>query len=323
MSELRTAPETAPSRHRRDAALLVAVAAAMWGLDGLLRKPLATALQPGTIVLWEHIVAVVALLPWLPRALRAFHHARIRDRVAIIAIGVGSSAVATALFTKSFALAARSHDFVTPLVLQKLQPLFAIALAVVLLRERPRVRFTWFVVPALAGAWLLTFSDPTHIRVSEVEPALLALAAAALWGAGTVLGRMVGLDIDPLDVTSLRFVFGLIGALVVVWATGDDTVPGWGNVPGLILLGLIPGLIALIIYYRALRRTPASRATIAELAFPVTAAVVGVVFLDSRLTATQWLGLAVVAASIGALSWYERTHHEPQAAALPMQFVAD
>jgi drug/metabolite transporter, DME family len=46
--------------------------------------------------------------------------------------------VATALFTRAFAVSARSHDFVTPLVLQKPQPVFAIGLAIMLLRERPR-----------------------------------------------------------------------------------------------------------------------------------------------------------------------------------------
>lgn len=301
---------------RRDATLVVALAAAMWGLDGLLRKPLATALDPGTVVLWEHIIALIALAPFVPRALRAFARCSIRDRAAIVGIGVGASAVATALFTKSFELATRSGDFVTPLVLQKLQPIFAISLAVVLLGERPRGRFALFVIPALAGAWLLTFQDPFQVKVAELEPALLALGAAALWAAGTVLGRMVGTSLAPLELTTLRFVFGLLGSLAVVWVTGAGIAPGWGNVVGLILLALIPGLLALVLYYRGLRATAASRATIAELAFPATAAIVGVLFLGSTLTGSQWLGLAVVAASVCALGWHESRSSSQQVAVL-------
>jgi drug/metabolite transporter (DMT)-like permease len=306
--------------HRRDATLVVALAAALWGLDGLLRKPLATALDPGTVVLWEHVIALVALAPFVPRALRAFARCSLRDRAAVVGIGVGASAVATALFTKSFALATASGDFVTPLVLQKLQPIFAISLAVLLLGERPRGRFALFVLPALAGAWLLTFDDPFHVKVAELEPALLAVGAAVLWAAGTVLGRMVGTSLAPIEVTTLRFVFGLLGSIVVVWVTGAGVAPGWGNVAGLILLALIPGLLALVLYYRALRTTPASRATIAELAFPATAAVVGVLFLGSSLTGTQWLGLAIVAASVCALGWHESrcaSEHEAVSAELP------
>src|SRR5579875_3425618 len=247
---------TLAKRRGRDATLLVAIAAAMWGLDGLLRKPLATELDAGTVVLWEHLIALIVLAPVVPRALRAFVRIAPRDKLAVVLIGVGSSAVATALFTRAFAISGRTGDFVTPLVLQKLQPLVAIALAVVLLRERPRAIYAAFAVPALAGAWLLTFSDPLHVQVAEAEPALLALGAAALWAAGTVLGRLVSAALQPADITTLRFVFGFLGA-----------------------------------------------------------AAVGVLFLDSRLDATQWLGFAVVVVSVLALSVHE--HRRPPAVVAP------
>lgn len=302
------------SRRGRDATLLVALAAALWGLDGLLRKPLATNnLDAGTIVLWEHVIALVAMLPLVPRALAAFARSRLREQLAVVAIGVGASAVATALFTEAFTLSTRTGDFVTPLVLQKLQPLFAIGLAVVLLGERPRPRFAIFVIPALAGAWLLTFADPFDVQVSELKPALLSVAAAALWGAGTVLGRLAGVAIAPAELTTLRFVFGLLGSVLVVAVTHARIAPGWGNAVGLVLLALIPGLAALVLYYRALRTTPAARATIAELAFPATAALVGVLFLGSHLTGSQWTGLAIVAAAVTALGWHESRAAAPHA----------
>ncbi len=296
---------SAVARRARDATLLVALAAAMWGLDGLLRKPLATQLDAGTVVLWEHLIALLVLAPTVPGALRAFGRIGMRDKVAVVVIGIGSSAVATALFTRAFAVSGRTGDFITPLVLQKLQPVVAVALAVLLLRERPRATYAVFAVPALAGAWLLTFADPFDVRVAEAEPALLALGAAVLWAAGTVLGRMVSSSLSPGEITTLRFTFGLVGAVGVVWVTGAATAPGWHNLLGLVLLALIPGLLALRLYYYALARTPAARATLGELAFPATAAVVGVVFLDSHLDATQWWGFAVVVLSVLALSVHE------------------
>jgi len=42
-------------------------------------------------------------------------------------------------------------------------------------------------------------------------------------------------------------------------------------VPNLLAIALVPGLLALLLYYRALSRTPASLATIAEMAYPVAA----------------------------------------------------
>ena len=280
----------------------MACAAALWGTDGLLRKPLADVLPAASVVFWEHLIVVAVLVPFLPSALRAFRAASRRHQAALVAIGVGASAVATALFTAAF----RLGDPITPLVLQKLQPVFAVVAAYLLLRERLRPGYFVFAVPALAGAWLLAFRDPLSAQVAAAKAALFALGAAALWAGGTVLGRMVAVSMPPRDVTVLRFVFGLPAAAVVLWLTNAPVAVGWHNATGLVLLALIPGLLALSLYYVGLRATPASRATLAELAFPVTAALVGVGLLGARLTSTQWLGFAVVVISVTALGWHER-----------------
>lgn len=302
------APHRGTSRiaRGRDATLLVALAASMWGLDGLLRKPLATQLDAATVVFWEHLIAVVLLTPFIPGALRALRRCTRREQLAVVVIGVGSSATATVIFTKAFALAAAHYDFVTPLVLQQLQPIIAVALAVTILNERLRVSYAHYAVPALIGAWLLAIPDPLHPRVSELTPALLALGAAVLWAAGTVLGRLVGFSLSPREVTTLRYVFGLAGATAAVPITGAPYAAGWHNAAGLMLLALIPGLLALWLYYRGLASTAASRATLAELAFPVTAALVGVLFLGSTVTTSQWVGLAIVAASVVGLGLHEQ-----------------
>lgn len=291
---------------QRDRTWLVAVAAAMWGLDGLLRKPLATALAPATVVLWEHLIAVLVLLPVLPSAVRAFARCRPDQRLAVALIGVGASAGATAMFTEAFAISLRSGDAITPLVLQKLQPIVAVGLAAWLLGERLRAGFALYAVPALAGAWLLAFADPFAVEVRVAEAALLAVGAATLWGAGTVLGRLVGTAVAPRDLTVLRYVWGLPAAWVFAHETGAPMTPGWHNVPGLVLLALVPGVVALSLYYVALRRTAACRATFAELAFPATAAIVGVAFLGTDLSGTQWVGLLILAAAITALGRRER-----------------
>jgi drug/metabolite transporter, DME family len=307
----------------RDRTLIVALAAAMWGLDGLLRKPLATALQPATVVLWEHLIAVLVLLPFAPRAVQVFLRCRPRDQVAVVVIGIGASAVATALFTEAFKLAAQTGDFITPLVLQKLQPLFAVAMALVLLGERLRPNFGLYAIPALIGAWLLTFAHPFDVSLSgaQAKVALLAIGAAVLWAAGTVLGRLVSPAVGARDLTTLRYLWGLVGAWLVLMTTHAPAAPGWSNATGLILLALIPGVIALSIYYYGLRATAASRATFAEMAFPATAAVVGVLFLHTDLAWSQWLGFAVIVAAITALGWHERTRR-PAVEAPPVPAAA-
>lgn len=290
----------------RDRSGLVAFAAALWGLDGLLRKPLATALDPATVVLWEHVIVVGVVAPAIPSALRALARCTWRERLAVALIGVAASAVATALFTEAFRLAAATGNFISPLVLQKLQPVFAVTLAAVLLGERVRAGFALYAVPALLGSWLLAFPQPTHVRLAAAAVALLSLAAALLWALGTVLGRLVSRALEPAEVTVLRYVFGLAGVMSITGIERAPWAPGWGNVLGLVLLALIPGLVSLIIYYFGLRGTPAMRATFAELAFPATAAVVGAGFLGSRLTGSQWAGLVIIVVAVTALGCRER-----------------
>lgn len=287
---------------KADRTWLVAIAAALWGTDGLLRLPLAGELQAGTVVFWEHLLVAVVLLPLLPSAVRALARCGPKEWLAVLVIGGGSSALATALFTAAFQVG----DPITPLVLQKFQPLFAVLAAWIVLGERTRRGFLLFAVPALLGAWLLAFSDPLDVQVTALRAALLALGAAALWAAGTVLGRLVSAELPWRDLTVLRFSIGLPFAAIICAVQGNSFTVGLDNGIGLALLAFVPGLLALSLYYVGLSATPAARATLAELAFPATAAVIGVSVLNETLSVTQWLGLVIVVVSVTALGWHER-----------------
>jgi len=97
---------------------------------------------------------------------------------------------------------------------------------------------------------------------------------------------------DPARVTLERLLPAALGAgAALLWALG--TV--------LALLALVPGLAALLLYYRGLRRTAASTATLAELAFPVTALAVNAVAFGTVLGATQLAGAALLASTVTAL----------------------
>lgn len=291
------------SRFTPDRTWLIAIAASMWGFSGLLRSPLSKEFSSSSIVLGEHLILVLLVSPILIGALRAWWRSSWRTRLAAVIIGGGSSALATTLFTLAF----RLGDPITPQVLQKLQPILALAFAAVILGERLRPRFAFFAAPALIGAWFLAFPEPFDVGVASLTPALLGLGAAALWGLGTVLGRFVSKDIPFHQITALRFFFGFLTLLLIVPATGSSFVLPMSTWPRLFLLALVPGLLALVLYYFGLKNTPASRATLAELAFPLTAAAVGVFIQHAALQPTQWMGFGLVLATVIALAWHERT----------------
>jgi drug/metabolite transporter, DME family len=258
-------------------------------MDALLRNPLAESTQVATIVFGEHVVLVVVMLPLVVTAIPALWRAGPRYVAAGVVVGVGASALATILFTEAFV----RGDPVTPVVLQKVQPLVVVLLAATILGERPRPRFGIFLLGGLAGVWLTVFPSPFDVSVHGTEAALLALAAAGLWALGTVLGRFLALKLAFQQVTAVRFAFGLPASFVAVLVLGAPFTASGHDLAFIALLALITGLVALLLYYWGLKRTPASVAAIAELTFPVVAISVGYLAFDETLTASQLVGVAL------------------------------
>jgi DME family drug/metabolite transporter len=277
--------------------VLVSVAAAMWGLDGLIRKPLADSTSATTIVFGEHVVLVLLTLPLLVPALRALFRAGPRYVAAGVAVGAGASAIATILFTKALF----HGDFITVIVLQKSQPLVAVVGAWLLLGEEPRPRFAWFLLPALAGIWLVALPHPLDPHAHGLVPIAETLAAAVLWGMGTVLGRLLARRLSFEHVTTVRFAFGLVASACALPIVGGAVWSNPHDSAWIALLALVTGLFALGLYYFGLRRTPALLAALGELAYPVTAALIGIYVFSSSLRWTQWLGVAITVGVISLL----------------------
>jgi len=276
----------------------VALAAALWGTDALFRRGLALELPAATVVFFEHLVLVALTIPWLLRSRRVVARLGAGDWVALLLVGAGASATATILFTMAFSYG----DPNTPLLLQKLQPLVAVLGARLLLGEALQSRYWLFLVAGLGGAYLIAFPDPAQVSVSQLAPALLAVGAAALWGMGTVLGRRLSARMEFRDLTAWRFAIGMPVA-GLIWILQEGAPVGISDGQdglAIVVLALVPGLAAMLLYYRGLSRTPASAATIAELAFPLSAAAVNYVAFGAVLTSSQWLGMLVLA---GAITW--------------------
>jgi drug/metabolite transporter, DME family len=269
--------------------VLVSLAAAMWGLDGLIRKPLSDSTSAYTIVFGEHVVLVALTLPLAVAAFTALWRAGWKYVGAGIMVGAGASAIATILFTKAI-----SHgDFITVVVLQKVQPLIAVLGAWLVLKEQPRPGFAWFLLPALAGVWLIALPHPLDPHAHGLEPIIETLAAAVLWGLGTVFGRYLGRKLAFEHVSTVRFGLGLIASAIALPIVGAAAYSNLHDSFWIAVLALVTGFLALNLYYYGLRRTPALLAAIGELAFPVSATIVGIFVFDSPLTRTQWIGIAI------------------------------
>jgi drug/metabolite transporter (DMT)-like permease len=282
---------------------LIAVAAALWGTDPIIRKTMSFTTSATTIVFGEHVILVLCTLPFLLPALRAVFRAGPRYVAAAVVVGAGASAVATILFTD--ALIGHS-DYITPVVIQKIQPFIAIGAAALMLGERPRTGFWWFFLPAVAGFWLVNQPSPLHPSASGLVVVAEATGAAMLWGLGTVLGRYLSRELEFQHILSLRFFFGLLAsslALLVMhapaYSNGHDSVL-------ILYLALVTGLLALGLYYYGLQRTPAMVASVAELTYPAVAIIAGIYAYDQHLRWSQWIGVALILGSVTLLPMQRR-----------------
>jgi drug/metabolite transporter, DME family len=295
--------------------VLVAGAATLWGLDQWIRGPLSATTTAGTIVFGEHLVLVVLTLPLAAGALAAVLRRGWRHVAAAIAIGAGASAVATILFTEALFT---HNDFVTPVVLQKVQPVFAVLGAMVVLDERPGRRYVPYFIAALVGTWFMGVPRPFHPEAHGLATMSYALGAALLWGLGTVFGRYLARDLRFEHVTTLRFLFGLPASAIALLVLGVPAFASWHDSFWIMILALVTGFAAMFLYYYGLRSIPAIAATLAELAFPITAVLVGYFKFGQTLSGWQWFGVALTSTIVALLPARAQDVAAPVVAPVPV-----
>lgn len=302
---------------RTYAPFLVLFAAMLWATDAPFRIHLTQELSSNFIVLGEHFIDLLFVLPLLAWGWRDLKKLSWKEWLAVGFIAIGGSALGSIAFTQAF-------HYVNPsvaILLQKLQPLIAISLAALILKEPLKARFWVWAFLALFGAYLISFPNlvpqlyPGETFNPNVMGVVLALTAAFFWGASTVFGRFVLQKIDFKMMTALRFSTAFVFLLFLnAW---QGTFPAAGQLTGtdvlfIAIIAVVSGVVSLFIYYRGLQFTEASVATLAELGFPMAAIFVNWLFIpNSALVPMQFVGVAILLAAIWGLSSYNKEVLKP------------
>jgi drug/metabolite transporter (DMT)-like permease len=127
-----------------------------------------------------------------------------------------------------------------------------------------------------------------------------------LWASGTVLARLVLREVSYVTLTALRILIALPFLWIVALPDGavGEAVSGIGAAPArLIASALVPGLFAVLLFYRGLRGTKACYAVLAEFMYPAAALVGNWMVLGTLITPLQGLGCALLIGTILLLSW--------------------
>jgi drug/metabolite transporter (DMT)-like permease len=181
-------------------------------------------------------------------------------------------------------------------------PIWTVLLAWALLRERPRAPQLLAVVLCAIGLAVLIYPLAAHGLPLGL---LLALAAGASWGAGTVYVKWARLDLDPLALAfwQLVFAFLVIGAcLVAVDGRLDLDHARAGSLLATAYAGIIGSGVAYALWFVIVRRLPAATASLGTLGIPVVGVIATVLMVGEHPTATDIIGFALIfAASACAL----------------------
>lgn len=282
--------------------IFIIIASLLWSLDGLLRRSLFV-LPPAVIVFFEHLIGAILLLPFAIKQIKEIKTLTKKEWIAISLVSLFSGALGTILYTGALV---KIHfiQFSVVSLLQQLQPIWAISMAALVLKEKISPKFIIWAGLAIIGSYFVTFKNLTvnfSTDMGTIIAAVMALSAGAMWGSTTSLSKVVLKKVSHITATFLRFIMAPVWAFIIILIFRQTpsitriTIP---ELTTLLIIALTTGLVALLIYYYGLRNTKAQVSAICELTWPVSAIVIDFVYLHNPLSLTQLIGAVVVMFSI-------------------------
>lgn len=275
-------------------AAAILVAAFLWSLDALLRQSLYS-LPSMFIVFAEHGLGLLLTLPWLIKYWSKIQRLSRRTWSSLFWISIFGGLLGTLAYTSALSYI-NYINFSVVVLLQKLQPIFAIVLARIVLKERFKGKFILWAMLALLGSYLVAFP---HIVPrwqdggKNIWAGLLAVGAAFAWGSSTVMGKYSLRDLDTRIVTPVRLGLTTVASgLILLFITPFAEISNirYEQLGFLIAIVLSSGTVALSLYYFGLKKVDASQATILEMFWPVSAVLIDWIGFGHTLTASQILG---------------------------------
>lgn len=287
----------------RLAPFFVVLAASLWAIDGIVLRPLLYNLPVSLVVFVESIIVALLLTFPMIKSFPKLKELNYKDWVAFFSVALFGGVVGTMAITKAL-FYVNYINLSIVILIQKLQPVFALSLAAILLKERLSKAFFIWSGLAIVGAYFMTFgTELPNFKTGDKTTlaALFALIAAVSFASSTVLSkralRNVGFELG----TYLRFTFAALIMLIVVLFSGTvNSITDISSEQLLIflLIAFTTGGAAIFLYYYGLKRITASVAAICELAFPLTAVILEYFIRGNILGPLQWGGVLVLFLSI-------------------------
>ena len=289
-------------------ALAVALSAMLWGVDGILLTPQLYNLNTAFVVFIIHLFPFLLMNVFFFKEYRHLKNMTHSDLLYFFLIALFGGALGTLAIVKSLFLL-HFNSLSVIVLLQKLQPVFAVILARILLKERIKKHFALWAGIALIAGYFLTFGwalpDFSTEGITTFYAAMLSLLAAFSFGSSTVFSKKILGSYSFVTSTFFRYGFTTLIMLVIVLFSGhigDFSQVTQRNWLFIALIGLTTGSGAIFLYYYGLRHVKASLSTFLELMYPITAVVLDHFVNKTVYSPMQWLAAFVMLFAIVMLN---------------------
>lgn len=280
-------------------AIAISFAAVLWGFDGIVLTPRLYNLNVGYVVFMLHLIPFVIMNFFFYREYGNIKRLSSNDALYFFLIALFGGAIGTIAVVKALFLLDFQHLTIV-ILLQKLQPVFAIGLAIILLREKVRRYYLLWASIAIIASYFLTFGfalPDFNTGSNTIYAALLSLLAAFSFGSSTVFSKKILGNYSFKTATFFRYGITTLIMTIYVIFTGlymqftETTQTNWIF---FLIIGLTSGSGAIFLYYYGLRKVRAIIATICELFFPISAILFDYIFNEQILSAVQWISAVIM-----------------------------
>jgi drug/metabolite transporter (DMT)-like permease len=288
-------------------AISISTAATLWGLDGVVLTPRLYNLDVSFVVFILHALPFVIMHTFLYKQYRFLKVFTLQDISVLVLIALFGGAIGTISIVKALFLV-NFKELSIVVLLQKLQPIFAIALAALILKERLSKYFILWAAIALLGGYFLTFGlDRPNLQTGSntTLAAMYAMLAAFSFGSSTVFSKMILHRYSFKTATFYRYGITAVVMFIYVLFIGklgnfaQTTTQNWII---FLVIAFTTGSGAIFLYYHGLNRVKAILAIMCELFFPISTILFDYLVNGNRLTIVQWISAAVMIYAIISLN---------------------
>ncbi|EGU35274.1 hypothetical protein VIBRN418_09713 [Vibrio sp. N418] len=242
------------------------------------------------ITLWLVILVSGIRLPFDPKVWRSFLGMGLLNNVIPFALIVwGQTQIASGLAS----------------ILNAATPIFAVVVAGILL---PDERITPLKCLGVALGFIgvvVMIGVPASTDVSNVLPQLAIIGAALSYSFAGVYGRRFkGFSINPILTAAGQVTASTLVLLPITFVVegvpniADVSSNIWGAIVG---LAIISTAVAYILYFEILERSGATNVLLVTLLVPVSAILLGSLFLNETLQTIHFVGIALIALGLSAI----------------------